>query len=106
MHEAGVGIHLARGYKVLEGMDGQAEDVIIVAHVEPLGILLSVVHDPDGSHVVDYLPGLGVEQVAPAVVASVAANQTWPWFSPREIIRGEKRTKRLGFRRASLWPYP
>lgn len=56
-------------------MDSQAEDVIIVAHVESLGILLSVVHNANGSHVVDDLSGLSVEQVAPAIVAPVAATK-------------------------------
>lgn len=45
-----------------------------MAHVETLGILLSVVHNPNGSYMVDYLPGLGVEQVAPAIITPVAAN--------------------------------
>lgn len=75
MHETDVSIDLACCYKVLEGVDSQAKDVIIVAHVEPLGVLLSVVHDPNGSHVVDDLPGLSVEQVAPAIVAPVAATK-------------------------------
>lgn len=68
-------IYLASCYKVLEGMDSQTEDVVIVAHVESLGILLSVVHNPNGSHVVDYLSCLSVEQVAPAIVAPVAATK-------------------------------
>ena len=46
-----------------------------MAHVETLGILLSVVHDPNGSYMVDYLPGLGVEQVASAIITPVAANK-------------------------------
>lgn len=57
-------------------MDSQAEDVIVMAHVEALGVLLSVVHDPYGSHVVHDLTRLGVEQVAPAIITSVAAKQT------------------------------
>lgn len=56
-------------------MYSQTEDVIIVTHVETLGILLSVVHNPNGSHMVDYLPGLGVEQVASAIITPVAANK-------------------------------
>lgn len=66
-------------------MDGEAEDVVIVAHVESLGILLSVVHNPNGSHVVDNLPRLSVEQVAPAIVAPVAATKQL-WFSSPEIF--------------------
>lgn len=57
-------------------MDSQAEDVIVMAHVEALGVLLSVVHDPYGSHVVHDLTRLGVEQVAPAIITPVAAKQT------------------------------
>lgn len=56
-------------------MDSQTEDVIIMAHVETLGILLSVVHHPNGSYMVDYLTSLGVEQVAPAIITPVAAKQ-------------------------------
>lgn len=89
MQETDVSIYLACCYKVLEGMDCQAKDVIIVAHVESLGILLPVVHNPNGSHVVDYLPGLSVEQVAPAIVASVAETKRH-WFIARETVR-EKR---------------
>lgn len=46
-----------------------------MAHVKTLGILLSVVHNPNGSYMVDYLSSLGVKQVAPAIIASVAANK-------------------------------
>lgn len=46
-----------------------------MAHVEALGVLLSVVHDPYGSHVVHDLTRLGVEQVAPAIITPVAAKQ-------------------------------
>lgn len=56
-------------------MDSQAEDVIIMAHVETLGILLSVVHNPNSGYMVDYLTGLGVEQVAPAIITPVAAKK-------------------------------
>lgn len=56
-------------------MDRQTEDVIVMAHVEALGVLLSVVYDPYGSHVVHDLPGLGVEQVAPAIITPVAAKR-------------------------------
>lgn len=60
-------------------MDSQTEDVIIVAHVETLGILLSVVHNPNGSYMVDYLPGLGVEQITPAIITPVTANKKHKW---------------------------
>lgn len=56
-------------------MDSQTEDVIIMAHVETLGILLSVVHNPNSGYMVDYLAGLGVEQIAPAIVTPVAAKK-------------------------------
>ncbi len=69
------GSYLACCYKVLQGVDSQTEDVIIMTHVETLGILLSVVHNPNGSHMIDYLPSLGVEQVAPAIITPVAANK-------------------------------
>lgn len=46
-----------------------------MAHVEALGVLLSVVYDPYGSHVVHYLTGLGIEQVAPAIITPVAAKK-------------------------------
>ena len=65
-------MYLSRGYVVLEGVDGQAEDVVVVAHVEALRVLLPVVHHPHGGHVVHNLPRLGVEQVAAAVIAPVA----------------------------------
>lgn len=60
-------------------MESQTEDIIIVAHVETLSILLSVVHNPYSSDMVHYLPSLGVEQVAPAIVPPVAANK-WRGF--------------------------
>lgn len=74
-NKKGAGSYLACCYEVLEGMDSQTEDVIIMAQVETLGVLLSVVHDPNGSYMVDYLSGLGVEEVAPAIITPVAANK-------------------------------
>lgn len=56
-------------------MQSQTEDVIIMAHVETLRILLSVVHNPYSSDMVHYLPSLGIEQVAPAIIPPVAANK-------------------------------
>lgn len=56
-------------------MQSQTEDVIIMAHVETLRILLSVVHNPYSSNMVHYLPSLGIEQVAPAIIPPVAANK-------------------------------
>lgn len=70
------GRYLACCYKVLERVYGQTEDVVIVAHVKPLRVLLPVVNDSHGSCVIDDLSSLGVEQVAPAVVASVAVKRT------------------------------
>lgn len=66
--------YLACCYKILEGMDSQTEDIIIVAHVETLGILLPIIHNANRSYVVDYLPRLGVEQITSAIVAPVAAS--------------------------------
>lgn len=94
MYETDVSIYLACCYKVLQGMNSQAEDVIIVAHVESLGILLSVVHNPNGSHVVNYLPGLSVEQVAPAIVAPVAATKRGTGLLLYERLYGKKGTAR------------
>lgn len=45
-----------------------------MTHVETLRILLPVVYNPYCGYMVDDLPSLGVEQVAPAIVAPVAAN--------------------------------
>lgn len=56
-------------------MDGQAEDVVVVPQVQPLGVLLPVVHDSNCSDVVDHVSGLRVEQVVPTVVASVTEAQ-------------------------------
>lgn len=54
-------------------MHGQAEDVVVVAEVEPLAVLQPVVDDDHGGHVVDHLPGLSVEQVVATVEAPVPA---------------------------------
>lgn len=54
-------------------MDREAEDVVVVAEVEPLAVLQPVVDDSDGSHVVQHLARLAVEQVVTAVKASVPA---------------------------------
>lgn len=75
MYETCASRYLACCYKVLQGMDSQTEDVIIMAHVESLGILLSVVHDPNGSYMVDYLTRLSVEQIAPAIITPIAATK-------------------------------
>lgn len=52
-------------------MDGQAENVIVMPQVEPLRVLLPVVHHGNGGDVVHHLSGLCVEQIVPAVVAPV-----------------------------------
>lgn len=57
-------------------MDGQTEDVIVVAQVEALCVLLSVIHHPHSSNMVHNLPGLSVKQVTPAVIASVTEMQS------------------------------
>lgn len=56
-------------------MDGQAENVIIMPQVQPLGVLLSVVHDSNCSNVIDHFPSLRVEQIVSTVVASVTEAQ-------------------------------
>lgn len=55
-------------------MDSQTQDVVIMAHVKALSVLLPVVHNPDGGHVVHDLARLGIEQVASAIVTPVAAS--------------------------------
>lgn len=67
--------HLSRGYVVFERVNGETEDVVIVAEVEPLAVLGSVVDDGDGGHVVQQLPSLTVEKVVTTVKASIAAKQ-------------------------------
>lgn len=56
-------------------MDGQAENVIVMPQVEPLRMLLPVVHHGNGGDVVHHFSGLCVEQVVPAVVAPVTEAQ-------------------------------
>lgn len=46
-----------------------------MAHVEALSVLLPVVHDSNGGHVVHDLTRLRIEQVAPAIVTPVAASK-------------------------------
>lgn len=58
-------------------MDSQTEYVIIVAHVKTLGILLSIVHHSNRGYMVNYLPGLGIKQVTPTIIAPVAANRSY-----------------------------
>lgn len=71
----GRGIYLPGGHVVLHRVDGQAENVIVVPQVQPLGVLLPVVHDSRGGDVVDHLSRLRVEQIVPTVVASVPGAQ-------------------------------
>lgn len=65
--------HLRRRCVVFERVHGQAEDVVVVAEVEPLAVLQPVVDDSHGGHVVHHLPGLSVEQVVATVEAPVPA---------------------------------
>lgn len=39
--------------------------------IESLGVLLSIIHNSNSSNMVNYLPGLSVEQVVSTVIASV-----------------------------------
>lgn len=66
-----VHVYLSSGCIVFQRVYGQADDVIIVAQVKPLTVLLSVVDHAHRRHMVHHLPGLGVEQVVSAVVATV-----------------------------------
>lgn len=68
-------LYLPGGHVVLHWMDGQAENVIIMPQVQPLGVLLSVVHDSNCSNVIDHFPSLRVEQIVSTVVASVTEAQ-------------------------------
>lgn len=67
--------YLACRNKVFQGVDSQTEDVIVMAHIETLSILLSVIHHPNSSYMIDNFPGLGVEEVASAIIAPVAAKK-------------------------------
>lgn len=57
-------------------MHGQAEDVVVVAEVEPLAVLQPVVDDSHGGHVVHHLSSLSVEQVVATVETPVPAGIT------------------------------
>ena len=65
--------YLGGGHVVLERVHGQAEDVVVVAQVEPLGVLQPAVDHGHGGHVEDHVPRLAVEQVVATVEAAVAA---------------------------------
>lgn len=80
-------------------MDGQAEDVVVVAQVEPLRVLQTVVDDGDSSHVVHHLPRLGVEQVVPAVKAPIPEDQETTPMRGGARGEGSKVRASLGFRR-------
>lgn len=67
--------YLPSGHVVFHWMDGQAENVIIVPQVQPLGVLLPVVHNSNCSNVIDHLSSLSVEQIVSTVVAPVAEAQ-------------------------------
>lgn len=56
-------------------MDGQAEYVIIMPQIQPLGVLLPVVHNSNCSNVIDHFSSLCVEQIVSTVVASVTETQ-------------------------------
>lgn len=68
--------HLRGSCVVFERVHGQAEDVVVVAEVEPLAVLQPVVDDNHGGHVVNHLPGLSVEQVVATVEAPVPAGSS------------------------------
>lgn len=56
-------------------MDSEAEDVVIVSQIKVLAVLQPVVDDGHSGYVEHHLPRLTVEQVVPAVEASVPAGQ-------------------------------
>lgn len=82
-------------------MDGQAEDVIIMPQVQPLGVLLPVVHNSNCSDVVDHFSGLCVEQIVPTVVASVTEAQVQEMHSI--WINSEWTGQELSEGNGSLW---
>lgn len=89
--------HLCGSCVVFERMHGQAEDVVIVAEVEPLAVLQPVVDDSHCGHVVHHLPRLSVEQVVATVEAPVPAGMG--------AVSEVSELKRKGGRSADLF-YP
>lgn len=67
-------------------MDAEAEDVVVVAEVEPLRVLLPVVHNGHGGDVINHLSCLRVEQVVPAVIAPVPAANTKHLVAAPELL--------------------
>ena len=68
-------IYLPSGHVVLHWMNGQAENVIVVSQVQSLRVLLPIVHDSNGSNVIDHFSSLCVEQIVSTIVASVTGAQ-------------------------------
>ena len=68
-------IYLPSGHVVLHWMNGQAENVIVVPQVQPLRVLLPVIHDSNCSNVIDHFSSLCVEQIVSTIVASVTEAQ-------------------------------
>lgn len=67
--------HLSSSNIVFQRMDGKAEDVIVMAKIQSLGVLLSTVYNSHSSNMVNYLPSLCVEQVVSTVIASVTEKE-------------------------------
>lgn len=89
--DGGVGggdAHLRGSCVVFERVHSQAEDVVVVAEVEPLAVLQPVVDDGHGGHVVHNLPSLSVEQVVATVEAPVPAGSTSVWCQRSQDHRG------------------
>ena len=68
-------IYLPSGHVVLHWMNGQAENVIVVSQVQPLRVLLPIIHDSNCSNVIDHFSSLCVEQIVSTIVASVTEAQ-------------------------------
>lgn len=63
--------HLSCGCKVLQRVDAEAQDVVVVAQVEALTVQLTVIDHTYRRHMKQHLATLSVEQVVPAVVATI-----------------------------------
>ena len=69
------GGYLSGGHVIFEWVDGETEDVVIVAQIEALRVLLPVVDDGHRRHVIHNLGCLRVKQIIPAVIAPIPAQR-------------------------------
>ena len=65
-------VYLSSGNHISYRMNTQTKDVIRVCIVKSLLMMFTIVHNPQSSHMVHYLPTLSVEQIVPAIISSVA----------------------------------